>query len=173
VFSLPAIGDILFIKYLQSSKRKAAKTLEDGIPPLLQKIRLSPPSVPEEEDHAAANVVEKDFGVMPMADFQKIGQNRSRCWDDVKEHGSVFYASENDVAMLVSGLVKDIGLAMALDLDTFTEVGAFGLRTDVWVVTCNMIPVGVIEVKKPDEEQKDFGKRILDEPTVLGELYDF
>jgi len=39
--------------------------------------------------------------------------------------------------------------------------------------TCNMIPVGVIEVKKPDEEQKDFGKSILDKPTVLGELYDF
>ena len=163
----------VILSVIEKKKGRQAKVLEDGIPPLLQNISLSPPSVPDPEDHAPVTARKKNFGVMPKEDFQKIAHSRSRCWDDVKEHGSVFYASENDVAVLVSGLVKDIGLAMALDLDTFTEVGAFGLRPDVWVVTCNMIPVGVIEVKKPDEDQKDFGKSILDKPTVLGELYDF
>jgi hypothetical protein len=38
---------------------------------------------------------------------------------------------------------------------------------------CNMLPVGVIEVKKPDNDSKSVDKRILDMPTVLGELYDF
>jgi hypothetical protein len=109
---------------------RQAKTLEDGIPPLLQQISLSPPSVPKQEDHAAVEHIERDFGVMPLVDFQKIFQNRSRCWDDVKADGKVRYASENDVAALVSGLVKDIGQAMELDLDTFTEVGAFGLRPE-------------------------------------------
>jgi hypothetical protein len=96
-----------------------------------------------------------------------------RCWFDVKEDGKVGYASENDVAVLVIGLVKDISIAMGLTFETFTEVGAFGLRPDVWVVRWNMIPVGVIEVKKPDKYPKDVGQSILDKETVLGELYDF
>ena len=115
----------------------------------------------------------KAFGVMPTEEFKKIFHNRTRCWDDVDEHGKVGYASENDVAGLVSGLVKDLSLAMGLTFNTFTEVGAFGLRPDVWVVRWNMIPVGVIEVKKPDESPKALGESILDKLTVLGELYDF
>ena len=110
---------------------------------------------------------------MPPEEFQKISHNRAACWDYVEDDGQVYYASENDVAVLVRGLVKDISLAMELDLETFTEVGAFGLHPDVWVVTWNMTPIGVIEVKKPVEDPKDFGDSILDEPTVLGELYDF
>jgi len=156
-----------------AGRGRQAKTLEDGIPPLLQQISLSPPSVPKPEDHLPVTVYEKEFGLMPTEEFQKVVHNRARGWDDVKEDGKVRYASENDVAVLVSGLVKDVGLAMALDLDTFTEVGAFGLRPNVWVVTCSMIPVGVIEVKKPDEDQNDFDESILDKPTALGELYDF
>ena len=117
---------------------------------------------------------EKNFGVMPKEDFQKIAHNPSRCWFDCDdETGHVSYASENDVAVLVSGLVKDINKAMGLDLETVTEIGAFGLRPDVWVVTWNMIPVGVIEVKKPEEDEIGSGESVLDEPTVLGELYDF
>ena len=88
----------------------------------------------------------------------------------------VSYASENEVATLVSGLVKDITKAMGLvGLKTFTEIGPFGLRPDVWVVTWNMIPVGVIQVKKPEEDKiiVDSGKSVLDEPTALAELYDF
>lgn len=36
-----------------------------------------------------------------------------------------------------------------------------------------MVPIGVIEVKKTDCEEKECGESILDESTVLGELYDF
>eukprot|EP00977_Amphora_coffeiformis_P029647 scaffold42123_cov221-Amphora_coffeaeformis.AAC.2 len=122
-----------------------------GIPPLLQNISLSPPSVPKAEDHAPVEVGEMNFGT-----------------------GYVSYASENDVALLVSGLVKDISRAMGIDIETFTEIGAFGLRSDVWFVTWNMIPVGVIEVKKREEYESCFDcKSVLDKPTVLGELYDF
>jgi len=154
---------------------RQAKTLEDGIPPLLQNISLSPPSVPKAEDHAPVEATEMNFGVMRNEDFRTILHNRSRCWDDCNdETGYVSYASENDVAFLVSGLVKDISKAMGIDFETFTEIGAFGLRPDVWVVTWNMIPVGVIDVKKPEEDEIcSDGESVLDELTVLGELYDF
>lgn len=128
---------------------RQAKTLEDGIPPLLQNLRSSPPLVPKAEDHAPVEATEMNFGVMRYEDFRRILHNRSRCWDDCNdETGEVSYASENDVAFLVGGLVKDISKAMGIDFETFTGIGAFGLRPDVWVVTWNMIPVGVIEVKK-------------------------
>jgi hypothetical protein len=118
-------------------------------------------------------VHKKEFGVMPMEEFKKISHNQAAFWDYVKEDGKVGYASENDRAGLFSGLVKDINRAMRLTFDTFTEVGAVGLRPDVWVVTWNMIPVGVMEVKKPDVGQKGLSQSILDKPTVLGKLFDF
>ena len=43
----------------------------------------------------------------------------------------------------------------------------------MWVVTQNMMPIRVVEVKKPDKDSPPNGETILDEPTVLGELYDF
>ena len=46
----------------------------------------------------------------------------------------------------------------------------------MWVVTWNTIPVGVIDVKKPEEDERKVcsdGESVLDKPTVLGELYDF
>jgi hypothetical protein len=164
---------------VEAEKRTSAlagrqgKTLDDGIPPLLQQISVSPASVPKAEDHFPLTMHKKDFGVMPTEEFKKISHNPARCWDDVEEDGNVGYASENDVAVLVNGLVKDIIKAMGLKFKTFTEVGTFGLRPDVWVVMWNMIPVGVIEVKKPDEDRKDLGQSILDKATVLGELFDF
>jgi len=159
----------------KQQQQQQAKTLEDGIPPLLQMISLSPPSVPKEEDHAPVRATEMDFGVMRNEHFETILNDRSRCWDDYNdETGYVSYASENDVAGLVSGLVKDISKAMGIGFETFTEIGAFGLRPDVWVVTWNMMPVGVIEVKKPEEDEIcSDGESVLDELTVLGELYDF
>jgi hypothetical protein len=152
---------------------QAQRTLEHGIPPLLHQISSSSPSVPKAEDHLPVTVRKKEFGVMPMEEFKKISDYRTRCWDDVKKDGMVHYVTENDVADLVSGLVKDFSKAMGLDFDTFKEVGAFGLRPDMWVVKWNMIPVGVIEVKKPDVSPKRLGQSILDKPTVLGELFDF
>jgi hypothetical protein len=61
-----------------------------------------------------------------------------------------------------------------LTLETFTEVDAFGVCPDVWVVSWNCIPIGVIKVKKPEVKGKAVSTNVLNEPsTVLGELYDF
>lgn len=147
--------------------------LKNGIPGLVKNLSLSPPSIPTEEEHLPADILLKHFEPMSTEEFSKIEHEMTRIWLDANENGSVDYASENDIAALVSDLVKDLNTAMGLELKAFTEVEFFGLRPDVWVVTWNMLPVGVIAVKKPDEESKSVGERILDMPTVLGELYDF
>jgi len=101
---------------------------------------------------------EKDFGVMPTEEFQKIVGNWSCCWDDVKEHDGVFYLSKNNVAMLISVLIKDIIKATQLDLETTTGVGAFGLWLDIWLVIWNMIPLAWLRSKSRIKGRKTLAR---------------
>lgn len=55
----------------------------------------------------------------------------------------------------------------------FMKICAFGLHPEVWVVAWNMIFYWSDCGKKMDDNEEGTGKSILDQPTVLGELYDF
>jgi hypothetical protein len=84
-------------------------SLKDSTLPLLQSTTLSPPSVPSEDKHASVDNVEvRNFGVMPLAEFEQIFHQFLRSWLDIKSDSFVHYASENDVANDVNGIVKDI-----------------------------------------------------------------
>lgn len=142
----------------------------DGIPPLQRTISESGPSIPSAKDHPPVDATQKEFGLAP-----------STIWDEIKNQQSyliptrgnkIVYSSENDIAGVVKVFLT--ALIRALDLDyaveIHSEVGTFDIRPDMWVVTIHGIPVGVIEVKKPDIPG---GVEGLKHPNVLGELYDF
>jgi hypothetical protein len=113
-------------------------------------------------------LVEKKFGSLSVESWTEICGCQSRVWDDARG-SSVIFASEGDIAGLVAGIVKDL----IKDAKVFLEVGPFAVRPDLWVLTLYGTPIGVVEVKKPDVCVKLNGKIVLEEPTVLGELYDF
>jgi hypothetical protein len=46
------------------------------------------------------------------------------------------------------------------------DLGVFNETPDIWVVTSRGIPVGVIEVKRPDD-------KIMEEPLAHGQIYDY
>ena len=122
----------------------------DGIPSLQRSISESGPSIPSSTEHAPVDATQKEFGLAP-----------STIWDEIKNQQSyliptrgdkIVYSSENDIAGVVKVFLT--ALIRALDLDyaveIHSEVGTFDIRPDMWVVTIHGIPVGVIEVKKPD-----------------------
>ena len=120
--------------------------------------------VPPESKHNATKVTVRTFGCLTEDSFlEKIGSQTSRIWKPGKI--VVTYASENDVAGSLKILFEDLIAALGLSLDIVTEVGVWEVRPDMWVITdINKLPVAAIEVKKPAD--------IMNEPTVLGELFD-
>ena len=65
-------------------------SLKDSTLPLLQSTTLSPPSVPSEDKHASVDNVEvRNFGVMPLAEFEQIFHQFLRSWSDIKSDSFV------------------------------------------------------------------------------------
>jgi hypothetical protein len=87
----------------------------------------------------------------------EISSCRSRVWDDARGR-SVEVRSENDIAGLVAGIVKDLIMALKLDARVCTEVGTFAVRRDLWVLTMYGTPVGMVQVKRPDASEKEKGE---------------
>ena len=146
-------------------------TLEEG-PPTLQRFGVSEtgPSIPRDKDHAKVrSAAVKEFGLLGDETFEEIKDYRTGF---NVQNGIVTYITENDVANLVerflSGILDALGL---LDIvGVYSEAGTFRLRPDLWLITVRSVPVGVVEVKKPDKPGQGF--KALDHPNVLGELYD-
>jgi hypothetical protein len=69
---------------------------------------------PKSEDNAAVTAIQKVFGVISEEKFQKNAHTQSHTWFDCDDSGHVLYGSENDVAVLVNGLVRDIVKALGL-----------------------------------------------------------
>lgn len=157
-------------KSRNQAKRKQPLTFSNGIPKLQRTISETGPSIPSEKEHASVRFEVRPFGVAP-----------SKIWDEIKNEvsyltptrgGRIVYSSENDIAGVVKQFVTAIILALDLedDVEVHSEIGTFNIRPDLWVVTIHGIPVGIIEVKKPDIPG---GVVALDHPNVLGELFDF
>ena len=63
-----------------------------------------------------------------------------------------------------------IALDLEHEVEIHSNIGTFNVRPDLCVVTVHAIPVGVIEVKKPDIPAGVTG---LSHPNALGELFHF
>jgi len=143
-------------------------TLSDGIPRLQRTISETGPSIPSDEEHAKVQVVEKSFG---LADESIMAPMMNHPSGLSTVHGRIRYSSENDVAGLVKTYLERILYALgATDVEIHSEIATFNIRPDLWVVSVRGIPMGVVQVKKPDVPGKP---KALDHPNVLGELFDF
>ena len=76
--------------------------------------------------------------------------------------------TENDAAGYIHGAFMDAIKASGLPLQLSREVSLSSrFRTDFLVLRMNGFPVGVIEVKKPDDQE------LTQEPKIFGELFDY
>ena len=144
-------------------------TLGEGIPRLKRLVSETGPSIPTDEEHEKVAFRVRDFGLLGQETFSEIKDFRTKL--EVID-GRITYVTENDIALTVRSFVASIVDALGLsgDIKVYTEIGVFKLRPDLWVVTLHAMPIGVIEVKKPDILGNETA---LDHPNVLGELYDF
>ena len=129
-------------------------TLEEGIPELARSISETGPSFPTEDDHPKVRIVEKEFGLLEEQSFEKIKGTRTnlRTVD-----GRIEYSTENDIAVKVGSFIETLVDALRLtgEVKVSSEVGVFKLRPDLWVISRQTMPIGFIEVKKPDIVHKE------------------
>ena len=88
-------------------------------------------------------------------------------------HGIPYFSSESDIKMFVkcslSDLAEEVGLT---DLIFASEISLFDKdKADIWVIYLFGIPVGVIEVKKP--QPKKGVTSPTDDLCHLGQLFDY
>lgn len=159
------------LKRRHFQQREVPKQLlfEDGIPRLRRTISETGPSVPTENEHPAVSFEEKNFGLLSGEVFDLVKNDMSGLQT---VQGCVTYASENDVANRVHNVVFNVlgALGFSTLASVHSEVATFNIRPDILVVEVRRIPIGVIEVKKPDKDSKIVG---MQHPNILGELFDF
>lgn len=104
-----------------------------------------------------------------MADLpQNVGNKHNSAWVDcIQEDGKLYksYQSEEDIVHCVRNYIGSILDALKIGLHLGGEIGIKHIRPDLCALLVDNHLVGVIEVKLP-------GVRILEQPTVVGELYD-
>jgi len=87
---------------------------------------------------------------------------------DLRKLGHLSYASEADIANYVNMVLRDTIHAMGRsdDIMLYAAMGFCNQRPDIWVICCNGLPVGFIEIKKPSGA-------IMDEPLLAGQVFDY
>lgn len=96
--------------------------------------------------------------------FERIQACINYCWVGVID-GTKYYGSECDVAMIVRNYLESFIEPLGIKVRICSEMGIQSIRSDVLVLSKDSVLVGVVEVKKPSAT-------ILEEATVIGELYD-
>ena len=143
-------------------------TLGEGIPELKRLVSETGPSIPTDAEHKkVTSVQEKPFGLLGPQTFSEIEHLKT----DLKViNGCLNYVTENDIAATVRSLLGSIIDALGLndDVEVYTKAGVFKLRPDLWVVTLHAMPIGVIEVKKPDLPSSR--STALDHPNVRNSM---
>jgi len=146
----------------------AAKSISlHGLPPLGNQVG-SPagPSVPT--GHRPATLVQGQFRPIPTVFSQGVAAG-SIIWRLKKDRAR--WATEQDIAALVRHVLQDSISSAGLEdvLDCHAELSVFELRPDIWIVMTNLgIPVGVVEVKRPGDDDV-----VMNDATVFGQVYDY
>ena len=145
-------------------------TLEEGLPPVKRQVTETGASIPTDAEHMRVTFDVKPFGLLSDSVFDDIKMHEIPL--EAKKDKPMLYATENDIAGLVVVFLRSVLASFGLDeyASVFTEVGIFHIRPDIWVVTVQGVPVGVVEVKKPDASAQP---PALNHANVLGELNDF
>lgn len=141
------------------------KSLSDGIPPMEQVISESGASIPPESQHASC-----EHKIMDIFSLQSVSMEVQRypssLWNQIIiGQRNLHYTTEEDVVSFVKIFLRDIANAMGIPLVMASDFGIKHVAPDICVLTLGSRLVGVIEIKKHQEN-------VLEMPTVLGELFD-
>lgn len=137
--------------------------LGNGFPLLAVNTSSSPPSVPSMDQHQPCEQALGTFYSTPVTRDVLTSSNIAL---QLARGNPFVYSTEADIVHLVRVYLESI--VSALNLNNFrfsSELEIKNIHPDIFILTLDSRPVGVVEVKKP-------GKDILIQPTVLGELYD-
>lgn len=79
------------------------------------------------------------------------------------------WGSESDIQGMVKNVLESAIYTIGLQgvIKCFNELSIFDLRPDIWIVCQGGAPIGVVEVKKPDENDT------LRHAAVQGQLFDY
>jgi hypothetical protein len=89
-------------------------------------------------------------------------------WQKYEQQGMP-WGSESDIQGYVKDALGDAITAAGLErgsVDCRNELGIFDVRPDIWIVRENRMPIGVVEVKKPNP-------KIMQSEHVHGQIYDY
>jgi hypothetical protein len=153
-----------------------------GLPPIHCAGSSSSASIPADIDHLLAHPV-----VIPSyrSDIDRSAENvnprligNSLIWEPLFRSGDQLeWRSDKDVQGYVKLVLQDVLALAGLEgkVTCVNELGIQGIRTDVWVIMKPVIggvpiPIGVVEVKKPD--RRNSNERALDQENVSGQIFD-
>lgn len=152
-------------------RQQQRSILTHGLPelgPLSETTKFtSNPSVPTEEQHAAARLQISTF--VALSDLGELPYPKTNIWNQlVGETGTLGgYSSEADVNSHVKKVIVDIleSLGIREKVTIREEVEVMRNRPDFMLILVNGHPIGTIEGKQP-------GKDAMEHPNILGEVYD-
>ncbi|KYQ89781.1 hypothetical protein DLAC_09748 [Tieghemostelium lacteum] len=170
---------ISFAGALLSAIKKLKKTPRShdiiylGLPKLnSMSLSKSRPSINSSHNPAKISVKE-----LPIFDNLKIIKNfPSLIWClYYATNNSLKWASENDISQLVVTVLRDViqSLELASKITCQSEVTVNGLIPDIWVLTYDGIPIGVVEVKKPSNVDPTEANEEMENLQVHGQIYDY
>lgn len=127
------------------------------------------PSVPTEDQHAAASLQISTFAALSDLEESKLPYPKTNMWNQlVGESGTLGgYSSEADVNSHVKKVFVDIleSLGIREKVTIREEVEVMRNRPDFMLIFVNGHPIGSIEGKQP-------GKDAMEHKNILGEVYD-
>lgn len=143
--------------------------IRDGLPRLKQIIISSGPSIPPESKHKRCSIeIENSFYLYKVED--SIWNSSNYLWaelntEEKKRHNILTFTNEATIVIYVRTFLLQIIQAMKLEFEIAIDFGIKSIMPDICILTIAHRIIGVVEVKKP-------GIDILNQPTVLGELFD-
>jgi len=161
-----------FIKKQQhiQVKQQQKHIFSDGLPemgPLSETTKFtSNPSVPTEEQHAAAKLRISRFET--LSDLGQLPCPKDNIWNRLTEKSHLGgYSNEAGVNKFVERVIMDIldSIGVGGKVTIREEVEVMRNRPDFMLILVNGHPIGTIEGKQP-------GKDAMEHPNILGEVYD-
>jgi hypothetical protein len=136
------------------------------LPPLGFKTGTETSASENDDDHQDATFVQKRFSVL---DPLQLHPNKyEMIWGNY-ETSKLTYSSESDIQTYVRCVLIDAICVAGLsnEVTCSNEPSIYQLRPDIWIVcTSSGVPIGVVEVKKPD-------KNIMNSPSLHGQIFDY
>lgn len=140
----------------------------NGIPPLGERSGSKSRGSVSKEKHDDAVLLERTFGLFP--DELVCRQDTTVLWQLYEVAGcSNDWGSESDIQGMVKQVLQTAIYTIGLQgkLKCFNELSIFDLRPDIWIVCTGGVPIGVVDVKKPGEDET------LQNPYVQGQIFDY